>query len=170
MNNPQTGAAGRGVFPISVLIRNRPPPADKPWLREAWQITGVVVNSRLQSTATEGIKIHSDTEGDHYLWSGPTIRLHKDEVESYYYNLISENPRLYVITHENDQGIPEPFLVSASFDEAHAYLETEHAVEAVSMPPELYRWIEAYVLTHYVPEPRLKRNRHNWKEAGDETR
>jgi hypothetical protein len=62
--------------------------------------------------------------------------------------------------------VPRPFLVSLSFDEANAYLETDDVdVFPVAMPPELYRWIEAFVLAHYVPEPRRKRKRDDWREG-----
>jgi hypothetical protein len=55
-------------------------------------------------------------------------------------------------------------LVSASFDEAHAYLEAEGDAEAVPMPPEIYQWVERFVLKHYVPERKVKRKRRNWSE------
>ena len=32
--------------------------------------------------------------------------------------------------------------------------------------PELYRWTEAYVLARYVPEPRRKRKRTDWRKTG----
>lgn len=157
---------GRREFQVAVLMQRRPPSAAKAWLGEAWRVTGVVVNSRLE--AAGGSRVRSGPEGDDYLWSGFTLRLYKDEVESYYYNLVSERPSVYVVTTQDDQGTPRPFLVSASFDEANAYLESGGAVEAVPMPPELYPWVEHYVLAHYAPERRVKRKRHDWKEADDE--
>jgi hypothetical protein len=63
----------------------------------------------------------------------------------------------------NDEA-PVPFLVSLSFDEAHAYLEGEEQVYDVDVPAELYRWTEAFVLKHYVPEKRRKRQRKDWRQ------
>ncbi len=90
------------------------------------------------------------------------MRLHKDEVQSYYHNLMAENPKVFVISNCGEAGVPQPFLVSASFDEAHAYLEAEGEVEALPMPPEICRWIEGFVVSHYIPERKIKRKRRNW--------
>ena len=92
--------------------------------------------------------------------------MYKDEAESYYHNLMAPNPCLYVILRDNEQGQPEPFRVSASFDEANAYTEVDENAYPVAMPGELYNWVERFVLTHYVPEQRKKRKRKNWK-AGE---
>jgi len=34
----------------------------------------------------------------------------------------------------------------------------------VPIPPELYRWAEAYVLTHYVAVKKTKRKLSNWRD------
>ena len=49
-------------------------------------------------------------------------------------------------------------------------METDEIVESVGMPAELYRWVERFVLQHYVPEKRRKRKRDNWKANGNGTR
>jgi hypothetical protein len=58
--------------------------------------------------------------------------------------------------------------VTASYGEAASYSEVDENVYAVPIPPEIYLWIEAYVLEHYVPEKRRKRKRDDWKQ--DESR
>jgi hypothetical protein len=109
--------------------------------------------------------IHQEGSVSRYIYSGFTLRLHEDECESYYYNLLSSQPRCYVVANLDDQGKPEPFLVSLSYDEAHAYLEGDETVYSVPIPAELYRWTEAYVLDHYVPQKRSKRRRSDWKST-----
>jgi hypothetical protein len=151
-------------FRVAVLIRHRSTPPE-PWLSDSWQVIGVVVHNRAESVAGR-VRVRSDPGGEDYLWVGLSLRLFKDELESYYYNLTSNNPSLYVISLVDDQGVLQPFRVSACFDEANACSEAGHHVEAVPMPPELYRWVESYVLTHYLPEPRRQRKRRDWK-AGD---
>lgn len=86
------------------------------------------------------------------------MRLHRDEAESYYWNLMAAQPQLFVICRERDAE-PEPFLVTASHDEAGAYMESDEVVFSVPMPPEIYRAVEAFVIEHYVPTPRKKRKR-----------
>ncbi|MCP5458609.1 MAG: DUF3305 domain-containing protein [Gammaproteobacteria bacterium] len=136
----------------------------KPWLSHLWKVGGIVVNSQLNPETRQGVPVRSDSEGEDYLWSGLKVRLHKDEVESYYYNLLSPNPSLFVVTVVNEQGMAEPYQVTASFDEASAHIETEGDVEALAMPPELYQWIERFVIAHYAPAPRTKRKRLDWSE------
>ena len=97
------------------------------------------------------------------MYGGFSVSLFIDECESYYHNLMSPVPRSYVVARMDDNDIPTPFLVSMSFDEAHAYLEGDEEVYDVDIPPELYRWTEAFVLAHYAPKKRVKRKRQNWK-------
>ena len=50
----------------------------------------------------------------------------------------------------------------------HAYLEGDEQVYAVEIPPELYKWTEAFVLTHYIATKKTKRKLTNWKEQPQE--
>jgi hypothetical protein len=156
-------ATGPASFPVVVIIKRRP--SANRWINYTWQISGVVVNSREQTAAMAGVRIRSAEDGDEFLWGGLSVTLYKDQCESYYHNLLAAQPNLYVITRDNERGEPVPFRVSASFDEANAYTEAEEQAYPVPMPAELYGWIERYVLTHYVPEPRKKRKRRNWKDG-----
>ena len=72
-----------------------------------------------------------------------------------------------VIADPDEGEGPQPTMVSLSFDEAHAYLESEQEVFAVPVPPEIYRWAEAFVLSHYVPEKKIKRKLKNWRGDTD---
>lgn len=149
-----------GELPVAVMLQRRP--SSHPWRTDSWRITGVVVNR--QFTTPERRLVRSDPDGtEDYLWGGFQVRLYRDEAESYYFNLLAEQPSLYVVTRSGPRHAPEPFLVTACFDEAHAYMEGEEDAHPVPMPPELHGWIEAFVLTHYVPEQRRKRKRENWK-------
>lgn len=107
--------------------------------------------------------IHSDpVAGDDFLWGGIHLNLYKDQVESYYHNLMAPQAMLYVIVRVQD-NILTPVLVSASFDEANAYIESSDDAHPVPMPAEVYPWVERFVLEHYQPEPPRKRKRKNWK-------
>jgi hypothetical protein len=97
--------------------RDRP---DSRWLRESWDLLGVVLDSEYPSSEARRCIRQSD-HGEQYLWSGFKVRLHRDELESYFHNLQSPEPKIFVITHRDAEGAPEPFLVSLSYDEANAY-------------------------------------------------
>ncbi|MCU7906541.1 MAG: DUF3305 domain-containing protein [Candidatus Thiodiazotropha sp. (ex Epidulcina cf. delphinae)] len=153
------------TFRVSVIMQQSP--SDSIWLDECWEAVGIFATADAHQNAAQEVElIHQEGAVRRYLHPGFTLRLHEDECESYYHNLISPQPRCYVVANQDDQGRPEPFLVSLSFDEAHAYLEGDETVYAVPVPAELYRWTEAFVLARYVPQKRTKRKRADWKSAG----
>ena len=148
---------------VAVVMEKRP--SSHPWAQYSYDAVGVVVRA---AGGTEGSsRIFADDGVEQYLVSGLSLRLYPDECESYYHNLMSPQPGCYVVADQPDDAsrMPTPLLVSLSFDEAHAYLEGDRQVYSVPIPPELYRWSEAYVLTHYVAEKKVKRKRKNWSEA-----
>lgn len=152
-------------FPISVIMQKKT--SDNAWVDEIWEAIGVTVgiHADIDHAAEENCKVIFQQQGiSQYLNSGFKLELFADECESYYYNLIAPTPRCYIIAELNEHDIPIPFLVSLSFDAAHAYLEGDETVYAVDLPPELYRWSEDFVLRHYAPEKKIKRKRTNWKD------
>ncbi len=151
------GKASPG-FVVSVLMGRRPVRGHR-WISERWDVLGVVPGEGV--TGARRV-VREAREGTDVLYPGFTLRLYPDEAESYYYNLISKRPQVYVILRQDEGGRVQPFKVTASFDEAHAYLESDDDVQTAEMSPELVRWVERYVLDHYVPEPRRKRRRTDW--------
>lgn len=160
-NSPQHPPLDQ-TFPVAVLLQRRP--SSNAWRPDSWRILGVVVGAQAEPAGKRLVRNDPDGSED-YLWGGFQLRLHKDEAESYYYNLLAEQPSLYVVSRFGPRYTPEPFLVTASFDEAHAYMEAEEDAQPVPMPAELHQWIETFVLEHYVPEKRRKRKRQDWKHG-----
>ncbi len=162
----------KNSFTVSVIMESRP--SQNQWVDEVWDAVGIValsepvISSGKNSDQINEIKVIEQGDIKQLIYSGMKVRLYKDECESYYHNLMSPEPGCFIIAREedadgNDTGIPIPFLVSLSFDEAHAYLEGEATIYAVPIPPELYRWAEAYIVENYVAEKRIKRKRTDWK-------
>lgn len=149
-------------FPVAVIMQQSPSRISA-WSDYQWHAVGITVVQNDSAATKEPVLVNEQGDVRQYLYHGFNLSLHLDECESYYYNLISSNPRCYVLTRNNEDEVPVPFLVSMSFDEAHAYLESDEEVYDVDIPPELYRWLEAYVLTHYVAVKRKKRKRQDWK-------
>ncbi len=155
-------------FPVSVLLESRP--AISEWIDIVWEAVAVTIGSRVDQTEGGPCLVLTSGEVKHYLCSGLQVTLYKDECESYYHNLISPTPRCYVVAHSEDvEDPPEPFLITMSFDEAHAYLEGEDEIYDVDVPPELYRWTEAFILVHYAPQKRVKRKRKDWKQPDQQS-
>jgi hypothetical protein len=160
-------------FFVSVLVEFRKA-ADNRWEEGRWHVADVVAGELERAGAGSGHgsghvqnrQLHAATKGRQFLHTGLRMRLYKDDAESYYYNLVSDNPAVFVICNQEAGEPLQPFIVTLSYGEATSYMETDEIVETVAMPPELYRWAERFVLEHYVPEKRKKRKRDNWKEDG----
>ena len=137
-------------------------PSSSPWADVSWNAVGIcaVAGDR---TDTEKTVQHGKFE--QYIYNDLKLRLFIDECESYYHNLMSPQPGCFIVARESDNGRPVPFLVSLSFDEAHAYHEGDDLVYSVPVPAELYRWTEAFIIENYIPEKRKKRKRQNWKQT-----
>jgi hypothetical protein len=149
-------------FPVAVILERRA--ASNPWVDHVWSAAGIAVGRHSDRPDTALVREEGGVA--YFLAGGLVVRLHVDECESYYHNMRSASPRAYIVARTDDRnGMPEPFLVSLSFDEAHAYLEGDDEVYAVDIPAELYRWTEAFVIANYFPEKKRKRKLRDWRET-----
>jgi len=150
-------------FAVSVIMQRTQ--LDNLWASENWEAIGVMVGSNsLRDENNQAKLIFQEDNISQFLLSDFEIILHADECESYYHNLMSVSPRCFIIADLDEEGVPVPFLVSLSQDEAHSYLEGDEEVFAIDLPAELYRWSEAFVLSHYAPAKKVKRKLKNWTE------
>ena len=147
---------------IAVVMEKQP--SSHPWADFRYDAIGVVV--RDDDTESSVSRIYQDGEIEHFLVTGLTLRLHLDECESYYHNLMSPEPGCFIVASQpdNSDDMPLPYLVSLSFDEVHAYLEGDEQIYSVKIPQQLYQWAEAYVLTNYVAIKKTKRKLKNWHD------
>jgi len=154
-------------FPVTVIMERRPATVS-PWVDHVWTAIGITAGN-LKALRDKTRVAHIEEDVQLHFYSGYLVKLHADECDSYYHNLMSPSPRCFIVVRqEDDDGEPRPFIVSLSFDEAHAYLEGDDTVFAVDIPPELYRWTESFVITHYCPQQRKKRKRKDWWEEESE--
>lgn len=150
---------------LAIAVVMEKTPSTHPWAEYRYDAIGVVVRAQDEEAAVS--RIYRDGETEHFLVTGLTLRLHLDECESYYHNLMSPEPGCFIVANqpEDSDDMPLPYLVSLSFDEVHAYLEGDEQIYSVQIPPRLYQWAEAYVLSHYVATRRTKRKLKNWSEG-----
>ncbi|MDH3387739.1 MAG: DUF3305 domain-containing protein [Gammaproteobacteria bacterium] len=148
---------------LAVLMEKQP--SSHPWANFKYEALGVVVRAAGEEKSVRQVYQNGDIE--HFLVTGLTLRLHVDQCESYYHNLMSPEPGCFIVANQPDSSdeMPVPYLVSLSFDEVHAYHEGDEQIYAVPIIPELYRWVEAYVLTHYVAIKKTKRKLKNWSDG-----
>ncbi len=158
ITDAETAQRPRTQFPVSVILERVPVTGNR-WLSERWQAVGVVAGEHVSGAAVSCTPINTEGETPRYLWRGFQVELFKDEAESYYFNLLAQNPSIFVVCRQDEEGVVAPFLVTVSYDAAGAHMETDDIVFSVPMPPEIYLWVERYVLDHYVPEKKRKRKR-----------
>jgi hypothetical protein len=117
-------------------------PSSHPWADYRYDAIGVLVREEDEDSTVS--RIYKDGDTEHYLVTGLTLRLHPDECESYYHNLMSPEPGCFIVAgqSEDSDDMPLPYLVSLSFDEVHAYLEGDEQIYSVEIPARLYQELE----------------------------
>ena len=163
---PETQVTTR-EFPVSVVIERRVVHGSK-WTSDYWCASNVIAGQVFASGEDEMKVLSSNSESTQYLWDGYCLELHKDDAESYYFNIHGDQPSVFVVCEEleDEEGI-KPLLVTVSTGESASYDEVNEQVYAVHMPPEIYIWLEHYVIENYVPTQIKKRKRKNWRKQGD---
>jgi hypothetical protein len=165
MKTSQECAFAPDRVPISIILERRQLERGR-WSFTDWQVVGAVAGQRFAGDAPKCALVHSGERSQQYLWSGLYLTLYKDSAESYWYNLVGKRPSLFVICVPHAGHEMVPLIISADYDEAAAHMETNAKVFATPIPPEVYRWLEDYVLAHYVPRDPKKRERQKWVDHG----
>lgn len=155
-------------FPVAIVVR-REEIEGAFWRVPQWRVESVFSGEVACTDSGVTASVIERSDGLlRVLWRGLQLPLYKDECASYWVNLVSDAPALYVVCAEDEDCDNEdeaywPAFVSADYDEACAYFEGEEAVCRCPMPSDIAEGIEAFVLTHYRPEKFEKRKRKNWK-------
>jgi len=136
-------------FPLAVVMQRRP--AQSRWADVVWEPHGVVGG---YLGAERKLLVEHDGVVQ-WLHPGFKLELHRDETEGYYENVVTADPRVFVLWRmEGEDALP--LEVTASRDEASRWLDGGHSVDGVPMPPEIYAWVGEYVEKNYRPEPRKR--------------
>lgn len=149
-------------FPVAVVTA-REPVADNRWITERWRVVGVVPGEVGAGEAGRRL-IRSGRDGEQYLWAGFSIRLNDTDADAYYFNLVAQSPSVLVVCERDEAGELIPRVATVDYIDAMSYREAEYEVHAVPIPPEIYVWVEAYVLEHYTPEEKPLRRKRDPRE------
>ena len=136
------------------------------WCDASWSVVGVLKGQTVEKPIVDRI-IGGSSGNEQYRWQGFTLQLFADDAESYYNNLLGQQPGLFVICRPlEDTPVLEPLVVTASYDEAASYMEVEEQVHRVAIDPEIYQQIESFVVHYYFPSEKKKRKRKRWHDSG----
>lgn len=156
-------------LPVTVVLERREI-VRRFWSAPSWYLTSVLVGESL-AQREDAQPLRSTEQGREFAWSGHRVTLYKDACERYWHALIGDRPLVYVVCRERTLGDDErgpgiePIVVTIDYDEATAFAETDELVLSTDITPELYRYMEAFVLQHYRPKPFEKRRRKRWADG-----
>lgn len=126
------------------------------WGEDNWSLLGILPG------VTKDIVEQAATQGTVHYLADLKLQLYPLHGDSYYHNLLSGKPQIYVVSQQDSSKIPVPLLITVDYDEAAAYMETGEQVFNADLPEALCKWLEHFVLTHYQPEEPKKRRRKQW--------
>lgn len=129
------------------------------WGSDNWSLL------ELLPEASEPKREQSGIDGTLHYVTDLVLELHPLHCDTYYHNLMSGKPQVYVVSQEDSDQMPVPILITVDYDEAAAYMETGEQVLNADLPEKLCQWLEQFVLTHYQPEEPKKRRRKQWHDS-----
>lgn len=125
------------------------------WESVSWQLAGIgLTGNDVPATPT--------ADGATVVHHGIPLRLYRDQVDDYHYNLSSDDPRLFLVcTPDPTDDSLDPRLATLSQGEALDYMETEEAVLSCPLDGDVRQWVDAWLQLSPVPAPeRNKKRRH----------
>jgi len=156
IEQPETGS---GTTLKLAVIMERKVLANK-WASEQWEAIGVVPDHAEDGAAPRCIREASDAS--QWLFPGYGLRLFADEAENYLLNVTAPEPRVFVMWQMEEQGgvqRPRPMVVTVSYGEAAAMMDSNEQVDGVPLPAELSEWVTAFARRHYRAPERRKGGR-----------
>jgi len=149
---------------LAVVMERRA--LDNPWASETWLPVEVRAEEDGEGPAP---RLLSEADGvAQWLFSGLELVLRREECEGYWQNLVSPGARVFVMWRmERDDGLPQPERVTASYDEASAWMDASESVEGVAMPETLVPWVGDYLKANFRPEPKRRIRPQSFKHPKD---
>ncbi|MGF1476370.1 MAG: DUF3305 domain-containing protein [Geminicoccaceae bacterium] len=151
----------RVAMPIGIVIERRR--IEHRWTKERFTPVAVLPGA---PPVEDWREIGSGDGFTRYHAATLPLELHRAETEAYKISLAGKPPVVHVCLRrkEADDGPNAPpviaYRVTASPYEAQDYLDAgDDIVGGVAMPTGLIAWISAFVETHHVEEPFVKRQR-----------
>ena len=134
---------------------------DNPWVDHVWKANGIA----LEFPPDLKWKKLTVTQGNaHYIVSAE-LQLHRGETVAYFANINDNEPSVYIVLRELDEGEEEDVplhvhLVTVSPYEAADYLDSgEDIVERIPMPEALIDEVKRFTAEHHYEEKFRKRKR-----------
>ena len=141
-------------LPLAVIMERRL--TSNRWVPIKWEAVAVLPDEGGEPAA--GKVVFADEQATHYIYSGFSLTLHRDEAENYFLNIGGTDPKVFVMWRLEDD-VAKPYQVSVSFGEAARWMDSGESVDGVVMSREIAAWLSDYVAANYVPELKKPKKR-----------
>ncbi len=142
---------------LTVIMRRETLP-HHPWLDCRWQCHSVLIEGEPRAAS----RLQVDELIELFFWP-MALELWPDEAESYYHNLNSNSPSLFIAAPLNQDRIPTPQIITVCGHLASSWGEIDMPHYQTPLLGTLAPWLLDFIQVHYRPEPRKKREREAWK-------
>lgn len=151
-------------WPVAVVLRREMRQRGQ-WQFPAWSLQAIerggAENRLTETRIDEGVR--------EFRWSGLAVVLLRSNAETFWYNLTSARPSLFVICQEDPQYGLMPTMVTLDQDESARQQESETEIFRMDPPAWLLEEVERFVMTHYQPDDkRGKKHRRKPREQTDD--
>lgn len=133
---------------VAVILERQP--VASPWATHEWHALSVIPDVEGEP------RVILDRDGVlQKVFPGHSVTLYRDEAEGYYLNVSSDQPCVFVSLRTAEEGgDPEPFQVTASYNEAARWMDGGERVDNAAIDLPFAAWIGEWVEANYRPEPR----------------
>ena len=126
------------------------------WVDHRWEAIAVLPTES-HSGNDEPQRLLQDSQTEQWLYPPLPLSLHADEVDDYRLNLSAPEPRLFVVTREED-GRQVPIMISVSYGMAARMLDAGETVDGIPLPEELWSWAAKFSEENFrPPEPKKEK-------------
>jgi hypothetical protein len=161
--NPASNPAPNPLAPYPLAVIMERVKVEHRWVNERWEAKGVVQDASPPGSGERVIV--KDDRSMQVLFPGFVLRLHRDEAEGYIYNILSPQPKIFIMWRM-DGELARPESLTVSYHEGARWMDAEETVSGVALPPDLMPWIAAFAEAYYEPETPKKKRYASSKDKG----
>lgn len=126
------------------------------WIDHRWEAIAALPAEAHPGCAAEQCLLQ-DEQTEQWLYPPLPLSLHGDEVDDYRLNLSAPEPRLFIVTREQE-GRQVPFSLSVSYGVAARMLDAGETVDSIPLAEELWNWAAQFSQENFrPPEPKKEK-------------
>lgn len=126
------------------------------WVDHRWEAIAIVP-ADAHAGSDQAQCLLQDSQTEQWLYPPLPLALFADDVEGYRLNLSAPEPRVFVVTREQD-GRQVPFSLSVSYGDAARMLDAGETVDSIPLPQELWDWAARFSVANFrPPEPKKEK-------------